>query len=385
MSHYFSEELVVEILKRLPVKSLLKFRSVCKSWYSLITNLKFISLHIAHTIEANKTYSLVTKNPTPYTYPSKQQLVLHSDNVSFSEHKELDLRSFYIVSAPHVEFLFDIVGSYNGLVCLSDQRFNRLILWNPAIGKFITTSLWEDYDRTVIVGFGFDSKNIDYKVVRISYGYTNSGAPSKLIQPFVEIFELSSSSWKTVTVKHLNYVVRAYQYPTYLNGVVHWFAQIYSGISRKLIIASFDLSNEAFEELMLPDALPDQSDYINLSLTVYHQKFAIIQYEQWKLGKFNSLYFEKCCIWVMKEYGVRESWTKQLTIDLENHGGSSSVLNFQGNGSILVEERDGSIASYDPETKKVTSLGVRGSNFQVYSYIESLILLEEGKRNGMNQ
>jgi hypothetical protein len=28
-----------------------------------------------------------------------------------------------------------------------------------------------------------------------------------------------------------------------------------------------------------------------------------------------------CCIWLMKEYGVIESWIKQCTIDLRDRGG----------------------------------------------------------------
>ena len=43
-------ELVVEILSRLPVKSLLLFKSVCKSWKTLISDPKFAQTHIWNVI-----------------------------------------------------------------------------------------------------------------------------------------------------------------------------------------------------------------------------------------------------------------------------------------------------------------------------------------------
>jgi len=41
-----SVELVTEVLVRLPVKSLVRFRCVCKAWCSRITSPDFASLHL---------------------------------------------------------------------------------------------------------------------------------------------------------------------------------------------------------------------------------------------------------------------------------------------------------------------------------------------------
>ncbi|XP_055960063.1 F-box protein At3g07870-like [Mercurialis annua] len=368
ISNYLHEEVVVEILKRLPVKSLLKFRSVCKLWYSLITNPNFISLHLTH----NKIDSLVWKNSAARSY--EYTFVLHIYNDSFSELKQKFVMNSYIV------------GLCNGLVCLSDNRlYNRLIIWNPALREFITTSL--RHCTNLFAGFGFDRQNNDYKVVNIVYDYYHyskrySSLPD-IVQPdSVAIFELSSNVWRTITFKNLSCWVTN-ESCVYLNGVSHWLAQTYDGISTKRTILSFDLSNEAFKELMLPHALAEETNEVRILLKVYRQSLTVTHYERWRWIYRSYL---QCSIWVMKDYGTPESWTKQFTIDLENHRGFKSVLNFQENGEILFVLRlDDEIISYDPKTRKVTRHGVYRSGLVVHSnYIESLVLLK-GKRNIGNQ
>ncbi|KAK4727087.1 hypothetical protein R3W88_032004 [Solanum pinnatisectum] len=42
----FPEDLIREILLKLPVKALLRFKCVCKNWYTLIKNPCFIREHL---------------------------------------------------------------------------------------------------------------------------------------------------------------------------------------------------------------------------------------------------------------------------------------------------------------------------------------------------
>ncbi|CAN6215239.1 unnamed protein product [Urochloa humidicola] len=43
------EEIIMEILVRLPVKSLLRFKSACKAWRAIINNPMFIRAHLRHS------------------------------------------------------------------------------------------------------------------------------------------------------------------------------------------------------------------------------------------------------------------------------------------------------------------------------------------------
>ncbi|KAM7472178.1 hypothetical protein LguiA_010361 [Lonicera macranthoides] len=72
-----------------------------------------------------------------------------------------------------------------------------------------------------------------------------------------------------------------------------------------------------------------------------------------------SLDNNTCCIWVMKEYGVSESWTKQFTVDMQNGTpfGESGVwldagaYGFRDDSEILSSTTIGNLVSFDPESK----------------------------------
>ena len=65
----------------------------------------------------------------------------------------------------------------------------------------------------------------------------------------------------------------------------------------------------------------------------------------------------KCCsIWVMKEYGVVDSWTKQFTVNLD--GGL--LLGLQKNGNMLVETK--------LRQKMLCGLGVNIFRFQYTAF-----------------
>ncbi|XP_028055553.1 F-box/kelch-repeat protein At3g23880-like [Camellia sinensis] len=60
-SRYLSEELVIEILSRLPVKSLMRFKCVCKTWCSLTTNPSLIAAHLNNNTDRTISWNGNTK------------------------------------------------------------------------------------------------------------------------------------------------------------------------------------------------------------------------------------------------------------------------------------------------------------------------------------
>ncbi|KAI8010643.1 putative F-box protein [Camellia lanceoleosa] len=78
LNAFIPEEVWIEILARLPMKSLLRFRSVCKSWYYLITNPSFITTHLNRT-KSNHSHKLLIK----FNYENRDRCFSLTDDETF--------------------------------------------------------------------------------------------------------------------------------------------------------------------------------------------------------------------------------------------------------------------------------------------------------------
>ncbi|KAK9016740.1 hypothetical protein V6N11_079234 [Hibiscus sabdariffa] len=59
-------------------------------------------------------------------------------------------------------------------------------------------------------------------------------------------------------------------------------------------------------------------------------------------------------LWVMKEYGVVESWTKVLTLHTNlQHAWFSRVIRFRENGDVLLHPHNAKMASLDLNSQKM--------------------------------
>jgi len=165
-----TKDMVMQILLKLPVKSMLRFRCASKSWNSLVTSPGFMKNHLD---KAKQLLLLRTENPV-VSYS------LHLDN------DRVDMRSRLEFPMPNEAGLFDFIGCCNGVACLSSQYLQidssrRLVLWNPSIRKTLdlpAPSSWAAIDKTLL-GLGYDPQSDDYKVARVvrlkSPGYEDEG------------------------------------------------------------------------------------------------------------------------------------------------------------------------------------------------------------------
>ena len=193
--NHVPHDILLNILTRLPVKSLLRFRCICKSYYSSITTPNFfdlttpnfISSHINNT-NNNKDHGYLIHMPW---ITSLRQICTVTFDRTFD--RIFDIGTSFDFPSGRAK----IVGSYNGLLCLADiesttTSSNVLYLWNPSVRKFkrLPKSCLGQLD-SVTLGFAYHSENNDYKVVRISISH--SVLPSE-----IEVYTLSSDSWRRI-------------------------------------------------------------------------------------------------------------------------------------------------------------------------------------------
>lgn len=138
----------------------------------------------------------------------------------------------------------------------------------------------------------------------------------------VVVFALSVGDWREIDVDlPQNWVIEHFWTQASVNGKVHWVAYSLNEEKengKENLIVVFDLSNEAFEELLLPDALAVECP-INMCTSVCEDSIAVLNYDK-------CVGTGSCSIWLMKAYGDVKSWSKMYTVDLG--GGLGKIIEF---------------------------------------------------------
>ncbi|GKE07366.1 putative F-box domain-containing protein [Tanacetum coccineum] len=272
-----------EVLLRLAVKDVLRCKSVCKSWYSLISSPSFVKLHLKHVCKKD----------------DKDNKQLGNKRIAMINVIRMNGSRCYIPDGWDYYFTLQIEGSSNGLVCMSSLD-NRICLTNPSTREFRKLDkapmLPRDEARPRLFGFGYDSSTDDYKLVLA----IDQGSDGSLVQ----ILSLKSNVWKVFGQVNYRFDDASLLEPGILfNGALHWF--MFDINKHNVLIVSFDLAKEQFRAI----PQPDDTRYV----WSYYHELGIFEDHLCIFLKRNGRPYG---IWVMKTYNVKESW-KLLPTDCE--------------------------------------------------------------------
>lgn len=271
----FTADIHEQILIRLDVKDLIRCKSVCKSWHSLISSQRFIRAHLNHSY--NHDCKIGHRRIFMARLDGTKSIPLYEGDVTLFEH-----------SNPF------LIGSYNGLVCLVPFRTKPFVA-NPStreVKKLQDLNIPKRFlCSSFCWGFGYDPSLEDYKVI---VGFIND----ENRRCFQSLY-LKSNVWKDIGEVNYEFISKI---GTLCYGRLHWL--IYNQ-NKKRVIISFDLSKEEFKEMPLPDdPIINHHDYIGLG--VIKECLCIYQYQL-------PASSEK---WVMKNNNVKQHW-KRLPYDYE--------------------------------------------------------------------
>ncbi|XP_021911240.1 F-box protein At3g07870-like isoform X2 [Carica papaya] len=356
---YLPDEITIRILARLPVKTLMTCKSVCKVWYNLINQPALVDMHLHQSTVDSKNNK---EQESFLAINTDTTLRKHVVNLLTQEtHSE-----FIYLNIPYEKYAcITLIGCCNGLLCVRARKSSDpaadFYFINPAIreSKAICSTM-KAADSKGCFGVGYDSVNKDYKLVRVTGFINNEGKNCSK----AEVWTLYGNSWRGAD-NTVEGEVRESSCKAVVNGAFHWQAVRVNRQenSKTFLIVSFDISNEVFGEMMSPDF-----GYAPSTRSLSACKGSLAMFVSYMDANLDSCYD----IWLMKEYGVAESWTNQFTIKPFT---IMKPLGFGNSGELLVALKDGAIGLYDPCTGKTKPFSIQAGPIAPYmlNYVESLV------------
>ncbi|KAJ4845494.1 hypothetical protein Tsubulata_036200 [Turnera subulata] len=411
------EDLVRDILVRLPVKSLARFKSVCNSWLGTISDPDFTRDHLDHVysqlkddgdylndhdiikhntlITADSSYRVVYQERRCKLRPKKRRRrSKFVSNKAYSEAETIDvlddqLPNLFPNDQPDRFIPKHFVrSSCDGLVLITvhpEDAFPELD--DPAHPEDASPELddyheeedyWEmgddyrDQEEEYLLIYNpttreckrvgvpppscyyLDAWGIGYD--HISQSYKVVRAPPSGVGTPVQVLSLKTDSWKTTTpFDDIVYRIQQDFKPVTANRCPHW-AVIKTKTDDQLIIY-FDPSEEIFK-VMPPPPSTEAKDFLSGPADRGNGWDLQIFEVRGGLGLCMNKAREELSLWWMKEHGVTESWTKLYNVCKTP---TSKVFFTKPwfltkRGKLLFVWNDDTFYSYDPGSHTVKAL-----------------------------
>nr|GMD25819.1 putative F-box protein At1g19160 [Ipomoea batatas] len=306
-----SQELVVDILARLRVKSLMRFKCVCKFLYDLITSDRHFQ-HKHYGISKAKTDRVLLE----VGYDTREYYLLY---------KESEIECIYldIPIIPSAQW----VKCCQGMLCListrkdminlgpGDDLIYDILIWNPstrkikAIGPITVPYKLSNYPAYAINEFGFGiCNNMTWKVIMRLEIHSLYGDGRDIVDYITMVYsQVRGDSWSlSQTNSPLSFYTFQWEHclegiseDFYLKGRYYWG---YKSPSNDPYLLWFDMDEEVFGTIELP------SNVIIASFTIMNETIALLGYST--VGDSNCIE-----IWLMIENDNNTYWHKQAIID----------------------------------------------------------------------
>ncbi|KAL0428759.1 UNVERIFIED_CONTAM: F-box only protein 8 [Sesamum radiatum] len=368
------QDVIFQILLKLPTHSLLQLRCVSKSFVPLISHPHFLRLHVSSSS------ATATSAPHPYHHLLYYESSDYTKSY-FSFHVEKTFSLCKLLETPFksVNGYLRLGGCSRGVVCLFDTNYftfvGTVILWNPFIGKFKILPCLQGLNcfgsnfSHMAVGFGFDHRTVDFKVVKILYDCDTE----RKFLPKAFIYGLKIGSWRSTGLVVPCFMPRNWSSSVFVNGIVHWLAYKrpeFNGPPN--CIMGFDVVDEAFKLMELPQNLGPNCKELRLSPSVDEKSLALFVSNRENVG-------DTWKVWLMNDYGKVESWTRKYTVVLDQ---VFFPLKLVSDGEILAAISDEKLVLFDVGKEEIKDLEVCGLplSFGAASYMPSLALLDVGEQ-----
>ncbi|KFK41881.1 hypothetical protein AALP_AA2G184100 [Arabis alpina] len=255
---HFSEEIVTEILARLPLRSIARFKSVRKAWKSTLESAYFRRLFVSLRKNSSSSWSLLSLYGT-------------EEYIGFYRCKTWDLQkslascippSFQRIPPYHF-YKFNHEAFSNGLVLIEEQSKKACYVGNPVLQQWVEIPPPLDSSRL----FGFvtcvdeDGVVLSFKVVRLYQVLLSNDYVSHSLS--VSLYSSDTGMWTSKLLHCPCLIINMITFMT-LNGTVYFYDLSQSGA-----FAAHDFYSESdqFRVIHYPDHSSDNNPKFIRSLT----------------------------------------------------------------------------------------------------------------------
>ncbi|KAL3505734.1 hypothetical protein ACH5RR_031116 [Cinchona calisaya] len=346
------QELISNILLRLPIKSIGQFRCVSKPLCSLLSDPQFIKTQLT---------APGVDNPEKLIFVLGSFLLALTFTSNGNSNNDASVKEIIF---PQIQERWEnVVGSCNGLVLVLNEEHN-VFLANPTTLELLEIpnfSLAVDSGNSFSwYGFGYDSASDDYKIVTLLN--SDMGIGDHCASTIVDVYSVKMRAWRRLGNSPYHHSLYDLDSGVYINGAIHWLASF--AVGNFSVIAAFDLASEEFKEVQPPSAL-DKGNFKCNKLVVLKGCLGMV------VNHFNG----QTDVWIMKEYGMGESWTK-FTIDGLEHFDVLKPIYQLGN-EVVVLDKNCEFAMYNLKEGTLRDMVIADNPdifiYSAMSFVESLV------------
>ncbi|XP_076890230.1 F-box protein At1g30790-like [Bidens hawaiensis] len=240
-------DLISEILQRLPVKSLTRFRSVSTRWNSTIIHPSFSKSHFSHSATAGASTTLVLT----FINRFNSERTIFSVTIPSNETKSVP-NPTHVLTIPGFAHPF-VSQSVNGLICFN---LGSMCVCNPSTRKFVKLPWTQPemnasspactHHRTNV--FGYDPVSNAHKV--LDSWITCHENDEIIVEHRIFTIGSRSNKWRRITGGPLFF---PFNESVCINGQVYFRAFPSMLALDKPVMVAFDLDREEFQLIEMPD------------------------------------------------------------------------------------------------------------------------------------
>ncbi|WZY80218.1 hypothetical protein YC2023_026602 [Brassica napus] len=294
-----TQDLLIEILARLPAKSVLRLKCLSKFWSSLFCSRYFCDRFL-----------MVPSRPQPRLFMSLIDWDCHSKSLLLSAAPTTScLSSFVFDDGLTIRKMGGVFMSIlRGFICFSIH--SRAHIYNPSTRQIVILPVVkskilapEESYSNMYNFLGHDPVNDQYKVLSIITSYSSKDLQNMRSEFWVFVIE-PGGSWKRVAKDFHPHNYAEVELNT--NGVLYYLAWT---DTHTCVLVSFDMRSEEFDMIKVPRKPGDIGPSLRRRVTQ-------IEYGGGKIAVFDFTYLKKTGtvdLWVVEDWGNKE-WSRKTLV-----------------------------------------------------------------------